>query len=97
MELQAVLTWMASGGGAGIVTYALLDGVRFLAGLSAQAKRWVAILLSFALASLAYSALVWLGYAVAPGAPQAWVEKLFLVGTSAFGLSQILHAHELRD
>jgi hypothetical protein len=96
MKLQALLSWLASGGGAGVVTYYIIRET-LLETLEPKPKRYVAIGLSFVLACLAFTGLVALGYAEPMGSAQAWVEKLFLVGTSAFGLSQIIHAQELGD
>ena len=41
--------------------------------------------------------MVFAGYDVMPAGALGWVEQLFLVGTTAFGLSQVIHgARDLR-
>ncbi len=97
MELQEFLRWVVSGGGAGIIAYYILSRWEWYARQNAERKRYLAILVTFVLADVFWLAMVWAGYNAAPANALGWVEQLFLVGTSAFGLSQVIHgARDLR-
>jgi len=63
----------------------------FLVGLLPEQKRLVAIVLSASLAIGAWFAMAAMLYEPWPVGVYAWIEKLFLIGTSAFTLSQIIH------
>lgn len=89
MDVQTVLTWIVGGGGAGVLSYALIE--EFGSGLTSRAKRYLAIVLTALLGAGAYAASVWLGYVPAPETAQGWVEALAPVAFTAFGLSQIIH------
>jgi hypothetical protein len=98
MELKAFLQWAVSSGGAGIIAYFLLGKWPWFAAQDAERKRYVAIAATFLLADALYLAMVFAGYDVMPAGALGWVEQLFLVGTTAFGLSQVIHgARELRQ
>jgi len=96
MELTDFLGWILSGGGAGVLAYFLMDRIPALALLASESKRYVAFGLSALFAMLAFAGLVGLGVQPLPVSAVEWVNKLFLVATSAFALSQIIHARELR-
>ena len=91
MELKDLLAWVVSGGGAAIVAYYAIEKVPFLVGLLPEQKRLVAIVLSASLAIGAWFAMAAMLYEPWPAGVYAWIEKLFLIGTSAFTLSQIIH------
>jgi len=98
VELREFLQWVVSGGGAGAIAYWALGRSSWYARQSAERKRYVAVLASFVLADIFWLALVAAGYTAAPVNTLGWVEQLFLVGTTAFGLSQVIHgARELRQ
>lgn len=92
MELKEFLRWAVSGGGAGILAYYVLERWQWFTQQSSEHKRYITVLVTFALANAFYLALVFAGYDVMPVGTLAWVEQLFLTGTTAFGLSQIIHA-----
>jgi hypothetical protein len=94
VELETVIAWLVSGGGAGVAAYFIIG--KWLSRLPAETKRYVAFGLSAAIAMIAYTLGAFGGYQEMPVGAQAWIEQLWLVGTSAFGLSQLIHAHELR-
>lgn len=97
MELKEFLRWAVSGGGAGIIAYFLLGKWRWFAAQDAERKRYVAIAATFLLADALYLALVFAGYDAMPVGVLGWIEALFLTGTTAFGLSQVIHgARDLR-
>jgi hypothetical protein len=97
MELKAFLQWAVSSGGAGIIAYYLLSRWPWFAAQDAERKRYVAIAATFLLADVLYLALVFAGYDAMPVGVLGWVEALFLTGTTAFGLSQVIHgARDLR-
>jgi len=95
MELKLVLAWIVSGGGAGILAYLIIDWIRGLKSLAPKPKRIVAFALSAVIAAGTWTAGAFVGYQEMPLTALAWVEKLFLVGTSAFGLSQLIHIRDL--
>ena len=98
MELKEFLRWAVSGGGAGVLAYWLLSKWPWFSAQSAERKRYVAIAATFLLADALYLALVFAGYDAMPVTALGWVEQLFLVGTTAFGLSQVIHgARDLRE
>lgn len=98
MNLNEFLRWAVSGGGAGIIAYFLLGKWRWFAAQDAERKRYVAIAATFLLADALYLALVFAGYDAVPVSALGWIEQLFLTGTTAFGLSQVIHgARELRQ
>ena len=97
MSLNEFLRWGTSSGGAGIIAYFLLGKWRWFAAQDAERKRYVAIAATFLLADALYLALVFAGYDAMPVGVLGWIEALFLTGTTAFGLSQVIHgARDLR-
>ena len=97
MELKEFLRWAVSGGGAGIIAYWLLARWPWFAAQAADRKRFVSIAVTFALADVLWLALVFAGYDAVPVGVLGWIEALFLTGTTAFGLSQVIHgARDLR-
>ncbi|OQA94043.1 MAG: hypothetical protein BWY25_02990 [Chloroflexi bacterium ADurb.Bin222] len=97
MELKEFLRWAVSGGGAGVLAYWLLSKWPWFGAQAADRKRYVSIAVTFLLADVLWLALVFAGYDAMPVGVLGWVEQLFLVGTSAFGLSQVIHgARDLR-
>ena len=89
--LAQALAWLVSGGGAGVAAYFLMEKVKLLAALESEAKRYVAIGLSAAIAMLAFTAAVFLSYYPQPQTVQAWLEALFAVAFVGVGLSQTIH------
>lgn len=92
MELREFLAWLTSGVGAGIAAFFLMEKVSYFRNLPPEPKRYAAIALNALIACGAWSLGVAVGYQAAPIGGLAWVEQLFLVGTTAFGLSQVIHA-----
>lgn len=91
MELNDFLTWILSSGGAGVVSYWLMERLSFLIQLPSRSKRNVSLALAGGLAVLGYLAAVGMGYQVEPVATKGWIEALFSVIGIAIGLSQIIH------
>ena len=97
MSLNEFLRWGTSSGGAGIIAYFLLGKWAWFSAQTAERKRYLALAATFLLADALWLAMVFAGYDVMPAGALGWVEQLFLVGTSAFGLSQVIHgARDLR-
>ena len=92
MELKELLSWVVSGGGAALVAYFLIEKLPVLAALNPEPKRYVAFVLSAALAIGAWFGMAGMLYEPWPMTTYAWIEKLVFIGTSAFTLSQIIHA-----
>lgn len=91
MELNDLLTWILSGGGAGVVSYWLMEHLAFLVMLAPQYKRYVSLALAGTLAVVGYLIAVGMGYQVAPAEVKGWVEALFSVIGVAIGLGQLIH------
>lgn len=95
MTLRDALVWLTTVG-AGVVTFWLLDNVRWLRKLSEEVKRYVAFGLSALIADLAWLGLLAMQYALAPGpwpsAWRSWLEALFAAAAGAIITSQVLHA-----
>jgi hypothetical protein len=91
MALSELLTWVLSGGGAGVVSYWLMEHLAFLVQLKPQSKRYVSLAIAGGLAILGYLAAVGMGYQAEPGTVKGWVEVLFSVVGVAVGLSQFIH------
>lgn len=96
MELRAFFAWIVSGGGAGILAYLLINGIEWLASLSPKPKRIAAFAISALIAMGIYTLAAFAGYQELPVSGMAWVESLFLVGSTAFGLSQLIHVRDLK-
>jgi len=98
MELKEFLRWAVSGGGAGIIAYFLLGKWAWFTAQTAEHKRYLALAATFLLADAFWLALVFAGYDAMPVGVLEWIEALFLTGTTAFGLSQVIHgARDLRE
>lgn len=91
MELTELLTWILSGGGAGVIAYWAMEHLAFLVQLKAQYKRYVSLALAGGLAMLGYLAAVGMNYQVGPETAKGWIEALFSVIGVAIGLSQLIH------
>ena len=91
VELNDLLTWILSGGGAGVVSYWLMERLAFLVALPAQYKRYVSLAIAGGLAVLGYLAAVGMSYQAEPETTRAWIEALSSVIGVAIGLSQLIH------
>jgi drug/metabolite transporter superfamily protein YnfA len=95
MELVAFLellsTWLA-----GVVAWWLIDHIAWFAGLQPDTKRYAAYGFSFVIACLAWLALVAVGARSVPVSVVEWINQLFMVGTSSFGLATLLNGPSLR-
>ena len=89
--LLKILQWCVTGGGAGILSYWMMEKVPQLAGLKAEHKRYASVALSAFLGAAAYAAAVGLSYQAAPGSAQGWFEALVAAAGMATGLSQVIH------
>jgi hypothetical protein len=92
MELKEVLRWIVSGGGSGIIVYLVMAKIKWPETFPSEAKRYITIASTFVLAAICYALLVWAGYDPVPQNGLEWVEHLWLVGTTAFGLAEMIHA-----
>lgn len=89
MELKEFLAWFTTAGAA-TLAYWIVEHWPWAQKQAAEAKRWVNYALAFIMADLAYLGMIGLSYAPLPVGIE-WVEVLFLVGTTAFGFSQLVH------
>lgn len=97
MELNELLAWVISGGGAGVLAYWLAAHWDWLQEQSAEVKRYVTLAGASLLGMLAYGASVAMLYVAAPVDARGWIEALFSVAALAVIGSQALHGRrELR-
>lgn len=93
--LVQVLLFLIYSGGAGAVSFALMENVKLLKEMTnSWYKRLVSYGISMALGMLGYGFLVWLGAKPTPGTAQAWVDVLLSAGLAATGISQLIHGLE---
>ena len=95
MEIQELLAWLVSGGGAGIIAYWRIGVIPALEGLVSEAKRYVAFALTAALAVGAWYVTIVLQYTPQPETTKAWIEAVFSVIAVALGINQIIHARRV--
>ena len=90
--LVQALLFLVYRGGAGLVTYALMENVKSLSGISnSWYKRLASYAISMVFGMLAYGVLVWLGAKPTPITAQMWVDALISAGLAATGISQLIH------
>ena len=94
MTLKAALVWVRQIG-ASAVTYFVIDRIPGLKDQVPWVKRIAACAISAAIAIVAYLVQMAMLYEQVPGDVRAWIETLFLVGTSAFGLATLIHTADL--
>jgi hypothetical protein len=88
--LETFLVWVLAGGGAGIVTFFVMD--KWIPQeLGAEGRRYLSIAMAALLAMAAYAGAVGLSYLADPVTWQGWLESLFAVAFVATGLSQAIH------
>lgn len=91
------LAWVLSGGGAGLVTYFMIDKVPFLAGLAPDYKRYVSIALVLVLAWGAWGVTMLMGYSPVPANWREVIETGFSITFVALTTSLVTHgARDLR-
>ena len=89
--LQTGILWVALGGGAGVVAYALLGKVKAFENLTPEYKRYVSLVATAALAVGAFLAASGLGYVDAPITAQGWLEKLSAIAYASTATALVLH------
>jgi hypothetical protein len=95
MELRAFLLLLMGEPLAGLLAYKIVDAIPALARLAPQAKRWAACAVAGGIAVLAYLVAIAMLYMPAPGDWRAWIAQAFLVATTGFGMSQLIHSRDL--
>ena len=96
MELLAFLTWVVKFG-AGLFAYFIVDNVPALVRLQAIPKRIAACGIAAGIAILGWLAQIAMLYEPAPVGARPWIEMIFLIATSAFGLATLIHTKDLPD
>ena len=91
MGFREILVWLISGGGAGVLTFWLMDHVPALVRLPADRKRYASLALAMVLPVMAWLVMVGMGYVAAPATSQAWVEQIFSLAAGALLVSQGMH------
>lgn len=89
--LLKILQWCVAGGGAGVLSYWLMEKVTWLTQRKAEHKRYWSVALSAVLGAGAYAVAVGLNYQADPVSAQGWLEALVAAAGVATGLSQIIH------
>lgn len=89
------LAWVVSGGGAGILTYFLIDKVPFLAKLAPDYKRYASIAIVIVLAWGAWGLTMLMNYSPVPEDWRSLIETGFSITFVALTTSQITHG--MRD
>jgi len=95
-SIWSVLSWVAGGTGAGIVSYWVMTKLPWKEAQS-ELKRYTSLALAVVIAWAAWFLLLWGGVQAMPGVWQSWLEQLFAVAVPALLASQSLHgAKDLR-
>lgn len=98
MDLKTFIVWILTGGGAGLVAYAIVEAVPFLQTLAEDYKRYVSLALISVLAAGAWALTVWFGWTAVPATAQDWVYELFSVIATALLTAKTIHgARDLRQ
>jgi len=93
MDLQKFLVWLTTAG-AGVLSYWIVNQITAKgkpSTWSAWTVRVVAYAISGSIAILAYLALVAMQYQAQPVDARSWIEALFVVAATSFGLSTMIH------
>jgi len=92
VDLRDALMWLLSGGGAGFLTWYLMEKVAFLKNMKdPEWKRVTSYVIAASIGILAYLLLVTMLYEVAPTTWREWTEKLFNAASIAIITSQLKH------
>jgi hypothetical protein len=82
---------VAAGGGAGVVTYWLIDTVPWFRSLPSEPKRYTSLALAALIPCVAWLLTLLIGYEAAPVTWQGWIERLFSLATASLIASQAIH------
>jgi hypothetical protein len=91
LSLFEAIAWVLSGGGAGVVTYLLIDRVRVLKELAPDYKRYASLGITGLLALLAWGAGMGMGYLETPVDWRGWIEASFSTIAVALTTAQAIH------
>jgi len=91
LTLGGFVAWLLSGGGAGIVTFFLMDKVAFLKALAPDYKRYASLVLTGLLALGAWGIGLGMKYIPVPGDTRSWIESAFSVIAIAIAVAQTTH------
>jgi hypothetical protein len=93
LTLGEAIAWVLSGGGAGALTYLLIDKVGFLRTLAPDYKRYASLGITALFALLAWGAGMGMGYLEAPMAWRGWIEASFSIIAVALTTAQAIHGY----
>ena len=91
LTLGALIAWLLSGGGSGVVAFFLMEKVKFLAGLAPDYKRYASLGITAAVALAAWGIGLGMKYIPIPGDPRSWVESVFSIVAVAIAIAQTIH------
>jgi len=91
-DFGAVLSWVVSGGGAGLLAYQIVDGIRWFKELPGEPKRYVSWAIAGTISVGAWATLTWFGAGEWPVTPQAWIAAVFQVVALGILGSEVTHA-----
>jgi len=90
-QLAEILRWLCTAAGCGTIAFAIIEYLPFLQRLAPEPKRLASYVIAGGIAVSAYVIQILFGYAPNPGTPLAWVEALFGLLMSAFGMAELIH------
>ena len=98
VTLEYGLAWLLSGGGAGVITYLLMDKVPYLKKQAPDYKRYWSIGLVFVLVMGGWGLTMLMGYSPIPETWREGVEMAFSIGFVGLTTSLVVHgATDLRQ
>ncbi len=96
MDLKSFLVW-ATTAGASFLAYFIVNKITEK-GTPSTWSAWTVRVLAYAIsgiiATLAFLVLVVMQYQSPPETTRAWIEQIFVVATTAFGLATIIHGEQ---
>ena len=91
MDLNLMMKWVLTGGGAGVIAYLLIEYWPWANGLEKRPKQIVAWIISGVLGMGAWALLVVLELEASPVGAEAWIIALINVAIAAATGAKVLH------
>jgi MFS family permease len=90
---EAIVTWVCSGGGAGVIGFWLVEHLKWkwLQSLADDQKRWAAFVFAGVAAVVVWALATWLANEPFPVLPREWVATIISVITTAISFSTGIH------
>lgn len=98
ITLLALIGWILTNGGAGVLTYFVMDKIRWFKDMDADYKRYWSVGIAALIAAAAWGIGMLMTYYPVPADWRAWVETAFATIGIAVVASQLTHgATDLRE